>query len=139
MLTQRHEDIPPGGQAPLVPTRRPGLRLVLGGLALALFSFWLGARLGPLTVFGSGNGLTQGTWLPTPVPAEAYIGGAVVHPGLYPIGPHARLAALLREAGGPTRNADLGHVPLAAPIHDGQTITVPRHNGKGCPGTRAHA
>jgi hypothetical protein len=110
-------------------------RLVLGGAALALFFFGLGARLGPLTVFGTGGGLSQGTWLPTPVPAEAYIGGAVARPGLYPVGQSARLAGLLREAGGPVWNADLAHVDLAARVHDGETVAIPSRHGKGCPGT----
>ena len=135
MLTQQHVATPP--EAPSAPAspRRFRWRLALGGVALALFCFWLGARLGPLTVFDSGNGLSQGTWLPTPVPAAAYIGGAVAHPGLYPVGPNARLAGLLREAGGPARNADLAHINLAAPVHDGETITVPKRHGTGCLGT----
>jgi hypothetical protein len=135
MLTQQHVDTPP--EEPGVPAspRRLRWRLALAGAALALFFFWLGARLGPLTVFGTGGGLSHGTWLPTPVPAEAYIGGAVARPGLYPVGPNARLAGLLREAGGPARNADLAHVDLAARVHDGETVAVPSRRGKGCAGT----
>jgi competence protein ComEA len=135
MLTQQHVDIPP--EEPSTPASPRGLRwrLALAGVALALFFFWLGARLGPLTVFGTAGGLSQSTWLPMPVPAEAYIGGAVARPGLYPLGQNARLAALLREAGGPARNADLAHVNLAARVHDGETVSVPSRHGKGCPGT----
>jgi hypothetical protein len=128
-------DTRPEPSGPPVPPRGPRLRLVLWGVALALFSFWLGARLGPLTVFGTAGGLSQGTWLPTPVPAEAYIGGAVTHAGLYPVGQTTRLADLLREAGGPTRNANLAHVNLAARVHDGETFAVSGRHGKGCPGT----
>ena len=135
MLTQRHVDTPPEAPTTSAPPRWSPWRLALGGVALALFFFWLGARLGPLTVFGTGGGLSQGTWLPTPVPAEAYIGGAVTHPGLYPVGQNTRLAGLLREAGGPACNADLAHVNLAAPVHDGETLAVPSRHGKGCPGT----
>ena len=134
-MTQEHADTPPEAPVPPAPPRGSRLRLVLGGVALALFTFLLGVRLGPLTIFSTGGGLSQGTWLPTPAPAEAYIGGAVAHPGLYPVGQNARLAGLLHEAGGPARNADLAQVHLAAPVHDGETIVVPRHNGKGCPGT----
>src|SRR5438876_12443121 len=135
MLTQQHVDTSP--EAPAMPAspRWPRWRLALGGVALALFFFWLGVRLGPLTVFSSGNGLSEGTWLPTPAPAEAYVGGAVAHPGLYRLGPNARLAGLLREAGGAARNADLAHINLAAPVHDGETITVARRRGTGCPRT----
>src|SRR5919197_4328745 len=133
MLTQKHADTWP--ERPDVPPapRRFRWRLALAGVALALFFFWLGARLGPLTVFGTAGGLSQGTWLPTPIPAEAYIGGAVTHPGLYPVGQITRLAGLLREAGGPARNADLAHVNLAARVHDGETFAVPSRHGKGCP------
>ena len=135
MLTQEHVDTSP--EKPVAPATpcRVRWRRVLAGVALASFFFWLGARLGPLTVVGTGGGLSQGTWLPTPVPAEAYIGGAVTHPGLYPVGRNARLAGLLREAGGPACNADLAHVNLAARIHDGETLVVPSRHGKGCPGT----
>jgi hypothetical protein len=108
------------------------LRLVLGAVVLAAFAFWLGARLGPSTVFSSGGGLTDGTWLPTPAPAEAYVGGAVAHPGLYPLAPNARVASLLQQAGGAARNADLRGLNLAAPVRDGATITVPQRHGKVC-------
>ena len=99
---------------------------------LAVFCLWLGARLGSSTVFGSGDGLNAGTWLPTPVPAEAYIDGAVAHPGLYPLTSNARLTTLLQRAGGPTRDADLSRVHLAAHVHDGETVTIPRRHGKAC-------
>jgi competence protein ComEA len=135
MLTQEHADTPPKDLGTLASRPRFRWRLALGGSALALFSFWLGARLGPLTVFSTAGGLSQGTWLPPPIPAEAYIGGAVARPGLYPIGQDARLAGLLREAGGPARNADLAHVNLAARVHDGETVAVPSRHGKGCAGT----
>ena len=134
MLTQKHVDTPPENPVAPAGQRRFRWRRALAGVALAIFFFWLGARLGPLTVVGTGGGLSQGTWLPTPVPAEAYIGGAVTHPGLYPVGQNARLAGLLRAAGGPACNADLAHVNLAARVHDGETLAVPSRHGKGCPG-----
>jgi hypothetical protein len=135
MLTQEHVGTRPEKPGAPAASRRFRWRLALAGVALALFFFWLGARLGPLTVFGTAGGLSQGTWLPTPVQAEAYIGGAVRHPGLYLVGRTTRLADLLREAGGPARNADLTHVNLAARVHDGETFAVPGRYGKGCPGT----
>ena len=135
MLTQNHVDTRAEKAGVPAAPRRFRWHLALAGVALALFFFWLGVRLGPLTVFGSAGGLSQGTWLPTPVPAEAYIGGAVAHAGLYPVGQTTRLADLLREAGGPARNADLTHVNLAARVHDGETFAVPSRHGKGCQGT----
>ena len=107
----------------------PRPRLVIGAALLLLFGFWLGARLGPLTVLGPGDGLRQGTWLPAPLPAQAYIGGAVRHPGLYTLTSNERVAGLLRQAGGPTRDADLARVALAAPLRDGETIMLPRRRG----------
>lgn len=121
--------------SPVTPRRRPRLRLVIGAALLLLFGFWLGARLGPLTFLGPGDGLGQGTWLPTPMPAQAYIGGAIHRPGLYTLTPNERIVTLLRQAGGPTCNADLSRVALAAALHDGDTIIVPRRRGAGC--TRA--
>ena len=135
MLTQEHVDTPPAESGEPALSRRFRWRLALTGVALALFFFWLGARLGPLTVVGTAGGLSQGTWLPRPIPAAAYIGGAVARPGLYPVGQNARLAGLLREAGGPACNADLAHVNLAARVHDGETVAVPSRHGKGCLGT----
>src|SRR5919198_2887858 len=85
MMTHKHVNTPP--ETPHTPAspRRFRWRLVLGGVALALFFFWLGARLGPLTVVGTAGGLSQGTWLPTPEPAVAYIGGGGGDPGVYPV------------------------------------------------------
>jgi len=114
------------------PPRRARLRLPLGAAGLALFSFWLGARLGPLTSASAGDGLTRGTWLPSPAPAAVYVTGAVRHPGLYPLGRNGRLAGLIAQAGGPSRDADLARLDLAASPHDGDTVTVPRRHTKGC-------
>ena len=111
---------------------RSRLLLAAAAVVLAAVSFWLGARLGPLTAFGSGGSLSQGTWLPTPAPAMAYIGGAVARPGLYPLTPNGRVLGLLRQAGGPACDADLVRVSLAAAVADGQTITIPRTRTRRC-------
>lgn len=116
------------------PSRWRRLRLVVGGAALLIFGFWLGARLGPFTALGSGDGLSQGTWLPAPAPAQAYIGGAVRRPGLYRLAPHERVAGLLRQAGGSTGSADLSRLSLAASVHDGESITVPLRRPGCAPG-----
>jgi len=127
---------PPPSDDATTPAVSPGrwtrTRLALGGAALLVFGFWLGGRLGPLAVLGSGDPLTGGTWLPTPVPAEAYIGGAVARPGLYPLVPNARLAALLQQAGGPSRDADLARLDPARPVHDGETIAIPHRRHGAC-------
>ena len=53
-----------------------------------------------------------------------HVAGAVRRPGLYQVGPAARVAEALARAGGPTRRADLTAVNLAAPVEDGQQVVV---------------
>lgn len=52
--------------------------------------------------------------------------GAVVAPGLYTLRAGARVADLLAAAGGPTAEADLDRLNLAAPVIDGAQVFVPR-------------
>ena len=52
--------------------------------------------------------------------------GAVAAPGVYPLAAGARVADLLAVAGGPTLEADLDRLNLAAPLADGQRVYVPR-------------
>ena len=60
-------------------------------------------------------------------PAELVVhaAGAVVHPGVYVVGVEARVGDLLAIAGGPTPDADLDRVNLAAPLADGSRVYVP--------------
>lgn len=67
--------------------------------------------------------------IPTPTPtqeAKAYISGAVVSPGVYPVPAGARLADLVEMAGGPLENADLGAVNLAQRVRDEDHFHIPR-------------
>ncbi len=61
----------------------------------------------------------------TPGPMHVYASGAVRNPAVYRLPPGSRADALLKAAGGPTDNADLRHLNLAAPLHDGQQLYVP--------------
>lgn len=63
----------------------------------------------------------------TPAPAElwVHVAGAVVAPGLYELGPSARVADAISAAGGVLVTADLDRVNLAAALHDGQRLWVP--------------
>ncbi len=56
---------------------------------------------------------------------QAYIIGAVLHPGVYPLHSGDRVYNLLDAAGGPTDDADLACVNLAALVVDGEEVYVP--------------
>ena len=58
-----------------------------------------------------------------------YVAGAVAHPGVYTVSGDARAQDALAKAGGPTRDADLVAVNLAAHVADGDEIAVP-HQGE---------
>lgn len=65
----------------------------------------------------------------TPPPSAdraAQIAGAVRNPGVYPIGPGARLADLVDAAGGLAGDADAARLNLARRVADGERIDVPR-------------
>lgn len=73
-----------------------------------------------------------------PAPAEVievvvHAAGAVVEPGVYRVREGARVADLIDVAGGPTPEADLDRLNLAAEVRDGDRIYVPRH-GEPTPG-----
>ena len=67
---------------------------------------------------------------PSPSPGEpdvvVYVCGAVRSPGVVRLPSTARVADALKVAGGATAAAELSAVNLAAPLADGQQITVPR-------------
>src|SRR6478736_2636761 len=63
-----------------------------------------------------------------------YVVGAVRHAGLVRLAEGARVADALLRAGGPSRQADLTLVNLAAPVADGQQIVVPTRAAPGAPG-----
>ncbi len=55
-----------------------------------------------------------------------HVAGAVRRPGVYRVLRGARADVALRRAGGPTGQADLTQVNLAAAVADGQQIVVPK-------------
>jgi competence protein ComEA len=65
---------------------------------------------------------------PSVAPAELVVhaAGAVVAPGLYRLKPGSRVADLIAAAGGLRPDADADRVNLAAPLHDGERVAVPR-------------
>jgi competence protein ComEA len=62
---------------------------------------------------------------PTPEPILVHVAGAVLQPGVYPLKPEARLQDALAAAGGLAPNADDRTLNLAAPLSNGDRLTVP--------------
>jgi competence protein ComEA len=70
--------------------------------------------------------------------AVVHVAGAVRRPGVYHLGAGTRVQEAVRRAGGPTRNADLDAINLAAKVEDGRQLIVPRRTGvAGAPGVPA--
>ncbi len=61
---------------------------------------------------------------PTPAPLVVYVGGEVLHPGLYTLPPGSRVYHALQAAGGLTGAADPLSVNPAARLSDGQQVWV---------------
>lgn len=61
-----------------------------------------------------------------------YVTGAVLHPGVYDFEAGARVIDAVKRAGGPTPQADLDAMNLAAPLVDGSRLYVP-HKGEAPP------
>lgn len=72
-----------------------------------------------------------------PAPARELwvdVAGAVRRPGLYKVPAGARVAAALERAGGVSSRGDSVGVNLAAPLHDGQQVIVPKRGAVGAAG-----
>ena len=63
--------------------------------------------------------------------------GEVARPGLQHVAAGSRAGAAVEAAGGLTRRGDPTAVNLAAPLHDGQQIVVPRHGAAPAVGAAA--
>jgi competence protein ComEA len=109
-----------------------------GLLALALF-----LRLHAHGGGGAGAGAATVSLAPAARPAAAApapsagrelwvdVAGAVRRPGLYKVPAGSRLAVAVERAGGVSSRGDGTGVNLAAELHDGQQIIVPRRGAAG--------
>jgi competence protein ComEA len=118
--------------------RRSGWAYVVVAIALALVAWRVGG--------GGGGGQPPPAAAATAPPAVTapdgpaglvHVAGAVRDPGVYEIGPGARVIEVIRDAGGPTRRADLAALNLAATLEDGQQVLVPERVRPGAAGTAA--
>lgn len=62
---------------------------------------------------------------PVPVDIAVYLTGEVINPGVYTVAPGQRLTDVVNLAGGPTENADLNRVNLAAYVSDAAHYRIP--------------
>lgn len=61
----------------------------------------------------------------TPGPIQVYVSGAVNQPAVYDLPPDCIVQDAILAAGGHTVEADLSHINLAQPLHDGEHVYVP--------------
>lgn len=69
----------------------------------------------------------------TPEPMEVYVTGAVVKPGVVVLPAGSLVSAAVEAAGGPTADADLEALNLAAPLLANQQLSVPRQKAEDAP------
>lgn len=110
--------------------------LGLGGLAVGATVAWVAMRGAPAApemslpraTAGGAKAPAPGGGQTVPVEGDSYVhaAGAVARPGLYRVRPSGRVADVLDAAGGPSPDADLDQVNLAAKVADGERVYVPR-------------
>ncbi len=113
-----------------------GICCLVGVALLAQFALgWAGASTAGSDMSAVASGAADGgegdqgqaDVPPTDPPIVVYISGAVVSPDVYQLPAAARVNDALLASGGPTDAADLEAVNLAAPLKDGQHLTIPAH------------
>lgn len=77
----------------------------------------VGGRDGPASGAASGRGAEE---------TFVHVAGAVARPGVYRVRAGGRVADVVDAAGGPTGDADVDQLNLAAKVGDGERVYVPR-------------
>ncbi|MGO8683843.1 MAG: helix-hairpin-helix domain-containing protein [Thermoleophilia bacterium] len=106
-----------------------GVRYLIAGRAQAAGSSGQLIAASPLPASSSSSALAgdaAASASPRVAPIVVYVCGAVVHPGVYDVQSGARVADLLKRAGGAGVKADLAAINLAARLSDGQQVVVPK-------------
>jgi competence protein ComEA len=106
-----------------------GVRYLITGRAQAAGSAGQLLAASPLPASGSSPAMASDAAAsagPSVAPIVVYVCGAVVHPGVYDLHTGARVADLLKLAGGAGVKADLSAINLAAKLSDGQQVVVPK-------------
>lgn len=121
----------------LDPAARPVVAVAaLLGLATVGVAGWWVTRPAPAPPEVA---LPSAAAAPEAIEVVAHAAGAVVRPGIYRVPDGARVADLIDAAGGPTPDADLDRLNLAAGVRDGEQVYVPRvgEPGAAAPGSAA--
>jgi competence protein ComEA len=85
-----------------------------------------GSEAAAVSVSGSGSSTVPAAARPARKSMVIDVEGEVRRPGVTRVPAGSRAEAAVRQAGGLTRRGDATAVNLAAPLHDGQQIVVPR-------------
>ena len=101
---------------------------LLGLLIVAVVMIWRGSR-GETIVL-------EVQPLGDPNVVRVYVGGEVVHPGLFSLPRGSRVADAIQAAGGPTVSGDTASFGMAAPLEDADQIIVPARRTSVAPTTQ---